>query len=108
MKFNQFNHIIIALAFAAGGAHAQSQNGQNVEPGAFELLESCDKKWPNITTTCHAYSAAYLAEPGRRHVVEQFAGLCAVSNIVSVEQCREVERAREIINKKLRKEANSK
>ena len=98
-----FNHIIIAaaLAFAAGGAHAQSQN---VEPGAFELLESCGK-WPNVVTPCHAFSAAYLTEPGRRHVVEQFAGLCAVSNIVSVEQCREVERAREIINKKLRKEA---
>lgn len=95
-----FNHIIIAaaLAFAAGGAHAQ-----NVEPGAFELLESCGK-WPNITTPCHAYSAAYLSQPGRRHVVRQFLGLCAVGNMASVEQCREAERAHEIINKKLRKE----
>lgn len=97
MKFNII--IAAALAFAAGGAHAQSQSP---EPGAFELLESCGK-WPNVAAPCHAFSAAYLTKPGRSHVVEQFAMLCSDSNIVSVEQCREVERAREIINKQPRK-----
>jgi len=93
-----FNHIIIAaaLAFTTIAAHAQSQS-QPVEPDAWQLLKSCDK-W--ATMPCHAYSAAYLSQPGRQHVVQQFAGLCAVGNMVSVEQCREVERAGAIINKK--------
>lgn len=90
--------IIAALAFATSAAHAQSQS-QPVEPDVWKLLESCGK-WPNIMTPCHAYSALYLTQPGRQHVVQQFAGACAVGNMVSVEQCRETERAQEIISKK--------
>lgn len=54
---------------------------------------------------CHAYSSIYMSLPGRAHVAEQFLAICSTSNVVSVEQCREAERAHEIIKKKLRKEA---
>ena len=94
MKTNRII-VAVALSLSAVAAHA--------EPDAFDLMKNCDKVLGVSPGACHAYSSIYLSQPGRAHVAEQFVAVCSTSNIVSVEQCREAERAHEINKTRKRK-----
>lgn len=95
------NRIIVAVALSlslsSGAAHAAD------EPDAFDLVKGCEKVLGVSPGTCHAYSSIYLSQPGRAHVAEQFVAICSTSNLASVEQCREAERAHEINKTRKRK-----
>jgi hypothetical protein len=93
----KISHIFTAaaLAFSAGGAHAS----KSAEPdNIFDLYDkkcSSEKSvWDAVhPTPCHAFSKTYLIQPGRENLVLSAIAACATSNLLTVEQCSEAERA---------------